>query len=282
MPLGLRNRHSPFGERTSHVDMERTHTRHPPILRRFYTNHSCPSWTTRPLRGRGAGVIIRWHRTGKTLTLAEEKLGLRLSLHSSATLKTAESAVFSAGVGTTQQQAPNHLSLPYLWRFERRPTGENALGTPRANDWQEVREALRSLFQIWAEQTPFLSVAGWCKNLGGLAFNLVNQAPKGCTLSVVHDPHDGLTVHLHDQPGITSDLSSDEMIARGWHMRLPLLNSWSAFYDFDSTSAETAADLIVKELSLQEGTTPLDIALTDPGESDELRLSLPGLPFHQR
>ncbi|MGW8889630.1 hypothetical protein [Streptomyces sp. NPDC055749] len=225
--------------------------------------------------GGAGGIMVRWQRGGRALTVAEGEYGVQMSLQMTKSLEAFESAVFSAGVGGELGQAPTYLDLPYLWQIQRGPHRE-APAVPPTDDWEQLEQALHVLLHAWAEQMPTLFNAGWCQVA---AFNLTNHADDDRVLGVLQSHEDGLALFLRDLPGRRSPSDAQDMIARGWKEIIPVLRAWMVSFEPSPESAATASGIIVRELKAGGAATPLDVSATDLSRTKKIRLTLPGIPL---
>ncbi|MFI8008441.1 hypothetical protein [Streptomyces sp. NPDC086010] len=224
--------------------------------------------------GGAAGVLVRWRHRRTTLTVAQEQ-GVTMSLQPSASLDADEATVFQNGVGTSPGQAPSYLQLPYLWQIQRGPERKQP-GVARTSDWDQLEQALQSLFELWADQATLLYEAGWCDEV---AFDLTKHASEDRVLGLLQSADDGLALFLHDDRAAIDQPDPDDMVARGWQQRIKQFRAWIASFEPGPDAAATAARIMVRELRRRKAATPLSISLTALSGTAEHRLLLPGIPL---
>ena len=227
--------------------------------------------------GGSAGILARWDRGTRSLTLKVDEAGIRLSLQDVATLDAAETPMRRSGVGRTPGWVPSHRDLPYLWQIYQGPE-RTTPSVPPTRDWKQLEASLGALLLVWAEQIPLLFGTEGSEEV---ACNLINQADDEQIMVILQSRDDGLLLLLDDRRSPATQTDAQTMFGRGWHEMIPVLGAWKAAFEPSPDSAAEAAKLAVNELRLRGAASPLDIAVTDLSKTKHGRLLLPGLPLPQ-
>lgn len=223
--------------------------------------------------GSAHGPGVRWRDDRRTVLLAGDRYGARLSVHDTGLLEAAELRVFAWGGAWAADEPHDFDLLPYIWQLDRGGPGEppaERTGGRMASSLEHFGYALELMLTAWVEQLPAQVGGDWA------GFCVTSGADRGRRVQLSYGLADGLQVSVDDRDGADTPERAGVMRARGWHSRDR--GWWQAeFPDPERAQTAEAARLALAELRARGTTHPKELRARDVSCKDRGELLLPGL-----
>ncbi|ANW17938.1 hypothetical protein BB341_06760 [Streptomyces clavuligerus] len=223
--------------------------------------------------GSAHGPSVRWRDAHRTVLLAGDRAGARLSVHGTEALEADELRVFAWGGAWSAEEPHDFDLLPYIWQLDRGGPGERPAERTAgrmASSLEHFGHALELMLTAWVEQLPAQVGTDWA------GFALTSGADRGREVQLSYALADGLHVGVDDRDGEDTPERAALMRARGWHSRD---RGWwqTEFPHPERPETARAARLALTELRARGTTDPKELRARDASCKDRGELLLPGL-----